>query len=181
MIVDLIKKVKIFYQEYGMASLAIVSVVFLLLLALFRIGKKGTYSKDRYYNLTDTTKEKRGPMRDSTGETTCRAHLEHRFKMKFDKIRPDFLKNPVTGGYNLELDCYNPKLRIAVEYNGSQHYKYIPYFHRNKDAFTNQKYRDEMKRVKCKENGVTLIEVPYTVPPERIPQFIDEELVKFGF
>ena len=53
---------------------------------------------------------------------------------------------PVTGGnFNLELDCFNKELRIGLEYNGVQHYKYVPYFHKNKEAFLNQKYRDDMK------------------------------------
>jgi len=85
------------------------------------------------------------------------------FQRPFRKQRPTFLNNPVTGGtYNLELDCYNEELQLAVEFNGRQHYEYVPFFHKNKEAFLNQKYRDEMKRRKCYERGILLIEVPYT-------------------
>ncbi len=36
--------------------------------------------------------------------------------------------------FNLEIDCYSPKLKLGVEYNGAQHYKFIPHFHKNKEA-----------------------------------------------
>ena len=99
------------------------------------------------------------------------------FKRPFNKARPDFLRNPVTGGnFNLELDCFDEGLRIAVEYNGIQHYRYIPYFHKNKEAFTNQKYRDFMKKQKCKDAGVLLISVPYTVELHNIKKYIENEL-----
>ena len=91
------------------------------------------------------------------------------------------MRNPVTGGdFNLELDCYDPELGIAVEYNGVQHYKFIPFFHKNKEAFLNQKYRDDMKRRICKDNGILLIEVPYTVKTEDIKSFIQKSLMING-
>jgi len=86
--------------------------------------------------------------------------------------------NTVSGS-NLELDCYNDEMKIAVEYNGEQHYNYIPYFHNNKDAFTNLKYRDEKKRLLCKKNGILLITVPYTVKHRDIETYIIKELKKY--
>ena len=72
-------------------------------------------------------------------------------------------------------------MRLAVEYNGAQHYKYIPYFHRNKEHFMNQKYRDDMKRRICKENGIMLVEVPYTVKIDDIYGYLQKELRRLGF
>lgn len=116
---------------------------------------------------------------DSKGEVECRKIMERIFNKPFKKARPDFLKNPVTGNnFNLELDCYNSELKIAVEYNGAQHYKYIPYFHKNKEAFLNQKYRDDMKRRICQEQGILLIEVPYTVAINQIADYLIKELEK---
>ena len=37
-------------------------------------------------------------------------------------FRPKWLTNPKTN-YPLEIDVYFPELKIAVEYNGAQHYK----------------------------------------------------------
>ena len=30
----------------------------------------------------------------------------------------------------MELDMYNKEIGVACEYNGKQHYEYVPYFHR---------------------------------------------------
>ena len=53
-----------------------------------------------------------------------------------------------------------------------EHYKYTPFFHKNKEAFYNQKYRDELKRRMCKDNGIYLIEIPNTVKLEDIEHFL---------
>ena len=81
----------------------------------------------------------------------------------------------------MELDCYDENLRLAVEYNGAQHYKYIPYFHKNKEAFLNQKYRDELKRHLCKENKITLIEVPNTINVNNIESYLLGKLRMLGY
>lgn len=99
---------------------------------------------------------------ESKGEKECRRVIERYTGKPFPKSRPNFLRNDVTV-HNLELDCFNDELKIGVEYNGEQHYKYIPYFHKSKDAFYNTKYRDDIKKRLCIENNVTLIVVPYTV------------------
>ena len=65
---------------------------------------------------------------------------------------------------------------LAVEYSGQQHYKYTPYFHKNHETFLNQRYRDEMKKVKCVEENIKLIEVPYTVPHDKIEEYILKRL-----
>ena len=197
MIIQFLKKIRTNWEEYGLFVLAIISIFFIIFYAILRIGKRGSYDENRYHQIYSTKRNPRlekytqpytqsypqqqSEKKESTGELICRDYLERRFNCRFDKIRPDFLKNPVMGGYNLELDCFNKNLGLAIEYNGAQHYKYIPYFHRNKEAFANQKYRDEMKRTKCRENGILLIEVPYTVSHEKIPIFLEKELVKLGF
>jgi hypothetical protein len=79
-------------------------------------------------------------------------------------------------GHQLELDCYNDELKIAVEYNGKQHYEFIPYFHSNKEAFQNMKYRDYMKQKLCSENGVKLIIVPYSVKHQEISDYIEKRI-----
>ena len=66
----------------------------------------------------------------SRGEKIYRREIEKMSWKSFVKIRPNFLKNEKTGS-NLELDCFNKELKIAVEYNGKQHYKFIPFFHKS--------------------------------------------------
>jgi hypothetical protein len=117
---------------------------------------------------------------ESKGERASRAAAERIFEKPFVKVRPDFLRNVVTN-HNLELDVYNEELKLAIEYSGRQHYEFVPFFHKNYEAFLNQKYRDEMKKNKCKEQGIQLIEIPYTVKLEDIESFIRIESKKLGY
>jgi len=164
-------------------ALIIVCIVGILIYGLFCwcTNKQGKWSD--YFMIPDKYNENKNykkDSRDSKGELECRRILEKIFRKAFSKDRPEFLNNPVTGGsYNLELDCYNKELGLAVEYSGAQHYKYIPYFHKNKEAFLNQKYRDYMKKQMCKDNNIVLIEVPYTVKIEHIENFLRNELRKY--
>lgn len=187
-------KIKEIWSEWGFEIVLGLCIVFILIYALYRklTSKKGTWStkvpifpdsmrmKSRYS--FGTSSRGKGKGRDSKGEVECRRVLEEVFQRPFDKARPDFLRNTVTENYNLELDCWNPELKLAVEYNGIQHYKFVPYFHKNnKEAFLNQKYRDDMKRRICKDEGICLIEVPYTVKIEDIKEYIVNECRKKGF
>lgn len=180
----MLSKIKDKWNSHGFEIILGISLSFLILFGLYRKirGKKGTWSKHRqYYSPIGQNKSHRGPPRESKGEAECRRVLQFLFKRKFDKDRPNFLRNPVTGGdFNLELDCFDPELKIALEYNGIQHYEYIPFFHKNKEAFLNQKYRDDMKRRICRENGIVLIEVPHTIKLEDIKGFIEKELTRNG-
>ena len=113
---------------------------------------------------------RRGP-RYNKAEEMCRSILERMYGRPFPSVRPNFLKNPKTGK-NLELDCYNPELRIALEYNGQQHHKYTPYFHSSKRQFYAQVHRDDWKRRKCREYGIKLIEVPYWIREDNLERYI---------
>jgi hypothetical protein len=110
-------------------------------------------------------------------EHKCRIIMEKIYKRPFPSIRPDFLRSPTTNK-NLELDCYNKDLKIAVEYNGRQHYAYTPHFHKSKTDFYSQVHRDDWKRKKCKELGIKLIEVPYWIVDVNLEDFIRKELKK---
>ena len=95
-------------------------------------------------------------------ESECRTHFEEIFQDEFASCRPSFLMNEKTG-HNLELDGFNPRLKVAFEYNGSQHYFYNPFFHKDERAFEKMKERDELKRKLCKNAGIHLLTIPYTV------------------
>jgi len=70
------------------------------------------------------------------------------------------------GMQGLELDIYIPKLKLAFEYMGKQHYD-EDYFNlltkknRNRESFESQKYRDRCKKRICKLKGITLIKIRY--------------------
>ncbi len=172
-----------FWEKYGFEILIVLSLIFLFLMAIIRRGKSGTWNTS--YILPRKLGLQKEPKRDSKGEIECRRVLEQIFNKPFPKIRPDFLRNPVTSdntyNNNLEIDCYNKELKIGVEYNGIQHHKYTPYFHKTKDAFQNQKYRDHIKRELCQKNGVFLIEVPHTVKIPEIRAFLISKLYSAGY
>lgn len=103
-----------------------------------------------------------------TCEDKCRHVFENFFDLPFNKCRPEFLINPITNK-RLELDGFNPSiptrlgLGLAFEYNGSQHYFFTPKFHKTVEEFEEQLKRDKVKQQLCKEKGILLITIPYTV------------------
>lgn len=161
------EEVKNYWHVHGARMIVLSGISLLIILAIGRkwAGKKGTSTPGlkvlEWKEFDDGADEPRKSF-ISSGEKACKTFLESVFKRPFVKDRPDFLRNNITG-VNLELDCFNKDLGLAVEYNGQQHYRYTPFFHKNKEAFHNQMYRDETKRRLCREHGVVLIEVPYHV------------------
>lgn len=156
--------------------LVVITVVVFLVNAFN--GKHGTY-KDYTSTIVDLwgkpfIKKNNLPF-ESKGEKECRRVLEKYTGLPFPKQRPSFLRNYISD-HVLELDCFNDDLKIAVEYNGEQHYKFIPHFHATKDSFYNLKYKDDIKQRLCKEHNVKLIVVPYTVPLADIEAYILNEL-----
>lgn len=61
------------------------------------------------------------------------------------------------------LDIFLPNLNLAIEYQGEQHYKPIDVFG-GQNSFSANINRDQIKKEKCIENGVDLIEFKYTEP-----------------
>lgn len=183
------QNIKKIWSKYGFEIILCLCILFILFASLCNkfFSKKGTWNKSNYATFNNYKILKSQPLtnnekNDSKGEIETRKVLESIFRLPFNKARPSFLLNPVTGGTNaLELDCYNPELKLAAEYNGEQHYKYIPFFHKNKEAFLNQKYRDDMKYRICKEKGIDLIIIPYTVKIENIYSYIYDYLRYLGY
>ena len=181
-------KIKNTWNNYGFEIILVLCILFILIYGFFRklTSKIGSWSKSNFISYNNYKNSRKivplDEKNDSKGEIETRRVLESIFRQSFKKARPDFLLNPVTGNkHALELDCYNPKLKIAAEYNGEQHYKYIPFFHRNKDSFLNQKYRDDMKYRICKQKGIDLIIIPYTVKIENIYSYIYDQLIYIGY
>ncbi len=114
----------------------------------------------------------------SKGERNTRKILERIFGSKFPCARPEFLINSDTG-HCMELDCYNEELRLAVEFNGKQHYEYTPIFHKDELDFIDQQIRDENKKRLCQNNNIDLIVVSYDV--ENIEKYILDQLTSLGY
>ena len=170
------EKIKRIWNKYGFEIMIGGSILFIFFYWLIcRRGKIGSFDLQYEYGPPKTNIKKKS--KDSKGETKCRDVLERIYNKPFSKIRPKFLFNNKTGK-NMELDMFNKDLLIACEYNGQQHYNYIPFFHRTEDGFQKQKDRDEQKRSVCKKLGIFLIEVPYTISENKIDEFIRDKLIK---
>jgi very-short-patch-repair endonuclease len=59
----------------------------------------------------------------------------------------------------MELDLYNAKRRLAVEYDGQHHYEYPNWYHTSREEFEAQQARDRAKDELCAERGVLLVRV----------------------
>jgi hypothetical protein len=180
-----------YIKKNGFMICLITAIIVIICLSIYSYitNKSGTLEKKKIYefdllgdrskhNFRSVSKSKDSKdSKDSKGEIECRRVLRKIFNREFGKIRPDFLKNYITGNmYNLEIDCFDDKLKLGVEYNGRQHYEYIPFFHKTKDSFYNQKYRDDMKRRLCNDNGIILVEVPFSVKIHDIEKYIIDQL-----
>ena len=103
------------------------------------------------------------------------AILEDILQEKSITIRPEWLKNPKTG-YNLEIDIYFPKLKLAVEYQGRQHFEPVIFGKYGSETannnFIKQKARDNIKR-KLVRTAILDNKINYYI---EVPYF--EELVK---
>jgi hypothetical protein len=71
-----------------------------------------------------------------------------------DYLHPDLV---FSSGRKMQLDVYVPDHQLAFEYQGIQHYS-DTYHIGPQWAYSR---RDGEKRTSCKENGITLIEIPY--------------------
>ena len=156
-------------KKYGFEIVLSVCIIFILVGTLWNtlVGRKGTYAPNKYtihhlhqkfpksnnkpnYGNNNSFQGKK----ESKGEAECRRVLQKIFGRPFMSQRPDFLRNPVTGGeFNLELDCYNPELKLAVEYNGIQHYEPVEHFGGIR-SLKNTQRRDKIKKQYCIDNGI---------------------------
>ena len=179
-----------FWNQYGWDVIIYGTLMVLVVLWLYHLfmEKEGTYSFSSFQDIMDSvgSRESEKPVAiprkwnssgsSSKGEEICRQFLEYLYQKPFPKVRPLFLKNPKTKCL-LELDCYNEELKIAVEYNGAQHYYYNPMMHNHrKENFEEQLYRDQLKQELCHENSVHLIIVPYDVDRDKISEFLYDAL-----
>lgn len=76
----------------------------------------------------------------------------------------------------MQLDIYYPDLKLAFEYDGSQHSQYNEYFFRNQQQFKYLQRCDALKDRLCKELGITLIRI--THKNKITPQLIIKKILE---
>jgi len=99
-------------------------------------------------------------------------HLKARQLIKYTFPTMQILEEvgiPLRYGTTLFLDFYVPLLKLCIEVNGEQHYKFIPFFHGTQLNFMKHKRRDREKRDWCDINDIKIIDLPY-----------DESVVQWG-
>ena len=83
--------------------------------------------------------------------------LRKRYPDVLYQYRPEWLGRQ-------SLDLYIPSLRIAIEYQGVQHYLPVEFFG-GEEALLQRQELDRLKKQLCEENNVRLIEWEYTLEP----------------
>ena len=74
-----------------------------------------------------------------------------------ENVRPDWLITEQ--GERLELDFFIEELRVAIEVQGEQHVRFVPFFHADYSDFEKQKRYDSWKQEQCKFKEITLYEI----------------------
>lgn len=107
-----------------------------------------------------TVKKARSYLIDWDGESRSKIQFQAKqFLKKHWSNHIVFEEFPVAGT-KLSLDFYNANKKIAVEVQGKQHTKYIPFFHgSNKINYLNQLKRDRDKLKFCEINNIQLVEI----------------------
>ncbi len=91
-------------------------------------------------------------------------HIKTR-KLLLDTFPTDFIYEevgiPMNSDKTLYVDFYIPVRRIAVEVQGSQHYKFTSFFHKSKIEFLKAQENDRLKKQFCDINDITLVTLKY--------------------
>lgn len=90
------------------------------------------------------------------------------------QYRPFFL---CTDFGNMSYDIYICGLKIAIEYQGKQHFEPIDYFG-GRENFEKQQERDKLKAKRSKENGVKLVYINYweNITPQLVRNKIEDAI-----
>lgn len=83
-----------------------------------------------------------------------------------------------TDGGNMSYDIYICGLKIAIEYQGKQHFEPVEFFG-GVENYQEQQKRDKLKALRSQENGIKLIYVNYweDITPELIKNKIENALL----
>lgn len=92
-------------------------------------------------------------------QESIRQMCEQIFHVPFYETRDVGLVNRATGR-PMEIDIYNPSLKLGVEYNGEQHYK-VNSMTPNEEALEKRKTMDAEKVEQCRLLGIHLVVIPY--------------------
>jgi hypothetical protein len=114
------------------------------------------------------------------GEEMSRYVISKMTGYNFEKIRLECLMNEETGR-KLELDGYCNELKMAFEYQGRYHKEIVDSYKMTDLDLDKRKRYDKIKKQKCKENDIFLIEIPQfdkKFRPENLVSFIENKFIE---
>lgn len=98
--------------------------------------------------------------KDSYGEIQVKKILDElNVKYKQEKLItvPIWKKDHI-----IRADFYLPKQNYIIEFNGKQHYEYMPEYHKSEGAFEYQQARDKALEEYCLKNNINLVVFRYS-------------------
>lgn len=81
-----------------------------------------------------------------------------------------------SGNCYVDFMVIRNKKKFVIEYNGRQHYEFVPKFHRSKADFDAQLVRDAYIKTWCDKEDITFIEIPYSWKTDQIISKLKELL-----
>lgn len=111
----------------------------------------------------------------SKGEKLIEIYLNNREIDFYAQYRIKMQDRLIFGINNPKIDFYLPKYNTFIEFNGIQHYKFTPAFHKTEDDFNKQIERDNRLKKYCKTNKIKLIEIKYD-QIDKIDKILDMKL-----
>ena len=107
-----------------------------------------------------TVKKARSYLIDCDAQSRSKIQFQAKQFLKKHWINHIVFEEFPVAGTKLSLDFYNANKKIAVEVQGKQHTKYVPFFHgSNKINYLNQLKRDRDKLKFCEINNIQLVEI----------------------
>lgn len=87
------------------------------------------------------------------------AHIKYKQEYSFEGLYGINNRHPLRFDFVI-FDKQN-KVAACLDFDGRQHFTYVPYFHKTPIAFRRQKEYDIRKNKFCLKNKIPLIRIPY--------------------
>jgi len=107
----------------------------------------------------------------------CKSNFQWSVGQIIDRVFPGqiVLEEFYVPGEKLRIDFFLPRLKLAVEVMGEQHYVYNSFFHGSKEAFVRSKQRDVRKEQWCKINNIRLVKVDPDTSEEDVIKLLTDD------
>lgn len=107
----------------------------------------------------------------------CKSNFQWSVGQIIDRVFPGqiVLEEFYVPGEKLRIDFFLPRLKLAVEVMGEQHYAYNSFFHGSKEAFVRSKQRDVRKAQWCEINDIRLVKVDPNISEEDVIKLLTDD------